>query len=236
MKAEMDIKKCEFGAEIPAYLYNEIAEKARLTFESHLAGCESCIDEFADLSEARFSVLEWQRAEFADLPTPSIVIPYEAAPDTAASSGGWVDAFLDLIRVPVWSYAGAFAAVLLAIIAGGYFLTSGSNKQVAEVSSPAADPAPSASLPVIERSNSDESFPKVPPVRKDRVATIRAINVRSVTKAAPRSRALTAVMTRPSDKAVPSLDQAVRKPALSTFDDDDDSSLRLADLFDDGGV
>src|SRR5205823_10518511 len=69
-------KSCEVFAEIGSYLYNETSAAERRRFESHLSNCDMCTDEFAAISNARFSIFEWQREEFANLPTPEFHIPY----------------------------------------------------------------------------------------------------------------------------------------------------------------
>ena len=62
--------KCGFTSDAVSYLYGEMPAHERSVFEDHLAGCDACTDEFAAISYSRVSVMEWQRGEFADLPTP----------------------------------------------------------------------------------------------------------------------------------------------------------------------
>ena len=94
--------KCGFLSDTVSYLYGEMPESERSTFEDHLAGCEACTDEFAGISFSRFSVLEWQRGEFANLPTPEIVIPYETSRSTS-----WLEAAHGLFTVPAFGAAAA---------------------------------------------------------------------------------------------------------------------------------
>src|SRR5881275_1304390 len=68
--------ECPLNHEIVSYIYGELGGGIELEFETNLADCIACTDEFAAVSNARFSVYEWQKEEFAHLPTPAIVIPY----------------------------------------------------------------------------------------------------------------------------------------------------------------
>src|SRR5437773_5599682 len=76
-------QSCEFFTEIVSYLYNETGDAERRKFESHLSHCGVCTDEFAAISNARFSIFEWQREEFAKLPTPEFHISYAAVKPAA---------------------------------------------------------------------------------------------------------------------------------------------------------
>ena len=69
-------KKCEWTDDLIAYLYNEMPAAGRSTFESHLTACQTCTDEFAGLSQARFEVFDWKREEFDTLATPASAIAY----------------------------------------------------------------------------------------------------------------------------------------------------------------
>ena len=71
-----DKYSCGRSYDIVAYIYNEIDPSERRTFEKHLSGCMSCTDEFAVVSDARLSVFEWHKEEFAHLPTPEFSVPY----------------------------------------------------------------------------------------------------------------------------------------------------------------
>ena len=105
---------CGFADEIVSYIYDESGEVERRKFETHLAGCSTCTDEFAAISNARFSVFEWQKEEFAQLPTPKIVIPYarDAVRDQADSPGFFASlgAFLTFPR-----FAAAAGAIVLGV-------------------------------------------------------------------------------------------------------------------------
>src|SRR5882724_6942846 len=109
---------CEFFAEIVSYLYNETGREQRSKFEEHLVDCGACTDEFAAISNARFSVFEWQREEFANMPTPEIVIPYTVrkVADDRVGTIGFLSALGKMLSFGSRaSLALAFAAILICI-------------------------------------------------------------------------------------------------------------------------
>ena len=107
-------KDCGFGDEIVSYIYDEMDAAGRRKFESHLASCTLCTDEFAGISDARLSIFEWNREDFAEMPTPEIVIPYAPKPETASAvGGGWFVSLVEMfafLKSPVTAFAG-FAVV-----------------------------------------------------------------------------------------------------------------------------
>ena len=68
---------CKFAEDIVAYLYGEIKPAEKLRFEQHLTSCNSCTDELSGFLMVRASVIDWNEAEFSQLATPIIEIPYE---------------------------------------------------------------------------------------------------------------------------------------------------------------
>ena len=233
---------CPFADEIVSYIYDEITGTQRSMFETHLADCMVCTDEFAAVSNARFSVFEWRKEEFAHLPTPEIVIPYpvkkavgeENAPvGILAGVRGW----LSLVNFPV-----AVAAALLVTIGLGFLAITylgGSDQQIANIE--VKDPTSPANsqrviLPVQSGARVDIDVPKsqiisdIPHSRNgsDReIHPIKAVESRRVRM----ERQMTADRVRVQDPAL----KLRKAPALSNYDDNDDRSLRLADLFDEDG-
>jgi anti-sigma factor RsiW len=228
---EAKANNCEFANDVVDYLYGEANEARRNAFEDHLLDCTACIDEFAEVSNSRFAVFEWQRDEFAPLATPQFVIPYDdARPGLVAGlrerfSAGWA--------------APAFAFAAIAIVAGLAFVFAGgttSEQAVAEVEKPLELQKPSTPV--------DTKAPEV----VTSVATIPARASAAGVKTAERPR-LAARMPRPARTekrvAVQSPSATIqarattvrRAPVLSSDAEvDDDESLRLADLFDSEGT
>ncbi len=103
-----------------AYLYAEMPGAERELFETHLAECGSCIDEFAELSNARYAVYEWQKLEFAPMETPEIVIPF-----AKKSIANGTFSFADKIKAAFgfsngWAASGAGFAVIAIALAFGF--------------------------------------------------------------------------------------------------------------------
>ncbi len=220
---------CGFISDPVAYLYGEMTAFERTVFEDHLAGCDACTDEFAAISYSRVSVMEWQRGEFAHLPTPEIVIPYETA-----HGASWLDGVRGLFAIPGFRTATAMAALLLIITAAflGYYVNVSKEVPVA------AAPVDLAPAPIVNVSGSLPTVTNVDAVAvtapQKHLTARPAQPVRAAAKQfGPRvNRSLTADLDQNIMPVVP----AVKEPVLSTFDDEDDKSLRLADLLDDGGV
>ena len=241
MKTNGKITNCEFESEIVSYIYDELATSERAKFESHLAGCAICTDEFAGISNARFSVFEWQREVFAPLKTPEILVPYERPVKTgaAAENEGWFAG----LRASLFGWPGlAGAAAALLVTFGAAYLAFNykpvGEQPTAGIDPPAVIKETPASLPknnVTERQPStDTPKPEVavtntPPTKEYKV--VRASNVDRKPK---QIKNLTAESLPPANvnKDVPKQ----KAPALSTLEEDDEGSLRLADLFDEGGV
>ncbi|MBC7901366.1 MAG: hypothetical protein H7070_15085 [Saprospiraceae bacterium] len=227
---------CLHSGELVSYLYDEMPAAGQTVFEGHLADCSVCTDEFAELSLARLGVYEWQRDEFAAMPTPFIAIPYEDAPVRVS----WMESWLGpIFSAPKWATAGgALAAVAislgLVLFASTYM---GGRIEVADVQ-------------VIEQTESldrstgtkDKQIVEVitPNLLNDQVVKpkyaqepgrlARPVQA-SVQKPSPRknkvSDQVTASKTVRDKNKVP-----VRTaPRLNNFEDEDDNTLRLADLF-----
>jgi hypothetical protein len=70
---------CEFAPEIIDFLYGELNGESKNAFQTHLRNCSECAGEIEDFSDIRFSIRDWKAAEFDNLATPKIEIPYEIA-------------------------------------------------------------------------------------------------------------------------------------------------------------
>src|SRR5690606_23039697 len=109
-------QKCIAGVDLAAYMYGELADGVADSIERHMAQCEACADDFAGIAFARYSVYEWNREEFAHLPTPDVSIDY-------SSNLGWLAALKGLFAPAPGFALGAAGALLLAAFLGAvYFL------------------------------------------------------------------------------------------------------------------
>ncbi len=217
---------CPFEDEIVSYMYDEMAGPARLKFETHLSDCIVCTDEFAAISEARFATFEWRKEEFAHLPTPEIVIPYESTRkvEERASIG-----FFEGLRGWLQPLPLAAAAGLIVVLSVSFFMVgsggsadqlvaSGNIVQPVEVPDTTAvqKPASVVQAPEIARTTAVKTDSKeIRPVKA--VVRRQTVNVKQET----------ATNTKPQKPSV----VATTAPVLSTaFEAEDDNSLRLADL------
>ena len=239
MKINGSNNTCPFTDEIVSYMYDELHGAERTKFETHLADCMACTDDFAAVANARFSVFEWRKEEFAHLPTPEIVIPYalkkavieeNVAIGFLAGLRGW----LSLVNFPI-----TVAAVLVITVGLGFLATTylgGDQQTVADANVPAIATQDnkaivgSNDIPVPDITK--KTMIGVTTVSKD-ITTIREI--RPVKAVAIRPTRLERQMTANS---IPVQDSALKMrkaPVLSNYDDNDDRSLRLTDLFDEDG-
>lgn len=236
---------CEFTADIVSYLYNEIGATERIRFESHLAGCSTCTDEFAGISNARFSVFEWQKESFAQLTTPEIVIPYRTKRSDVEmqSTVGFFAGIRNLLALSNWYSAAAMAGGLAVCLGFGFAAMTyfgRSDRQIAH-----SDPINVSGEPV-----APDVAPPTPPTPVDEVKNpVVAVNAAKKDSPVRYAHAATspqenrqakfkgpAIVRQPrlandvADRNV--VPQNRKAPVLSGDSDDDDKSLRLTDLFD----
>ena len=250
---------CSFSAEIPAYLYGEIGEREKSGFENHLENCLNCTDAMAELAFARFSVREWRDRKFVQLKTPVINIPYERKNITSTVSDSWLARLRQYVSLfPAWATTGGAMAVLTIGI-GMIFAAMNIFRpiEVAEVynqNSAKTAVSPTMQLPVqnpgenFEQSSepSNRTVEMVQPEvahqniqSKPSVAQksnlLRISNNTAPNKIVKRNMENTSTNNRTTagtlDKMAPAKPQQI--PALVNFEDEDDKSLRLAELFDD---
>lgn len=224
---------CSFGENILAYLYGELPPKNRDIFEMHLENCSPCIDEFAELSVARYSVYEWKNVEFAPLATPEIVVPIER--NTPRST------WLDSIRTAFawnsgWAYAGGAAAIILAAVFGLTMLRDSGEPTVARGLEEKNAPSNGALSSVPARSSETVQAPEAPAVGQPDEAEVaarpgavaRKRTEIAATRPARRANAETAAARRASPNG-----RLQNSPTLGQYVDDRDESLRLTDIFED---
>lgn len=235
-------KNCGFEDAMVSYMYDEIDAAERRKFETHLVDCSVCTEEFAEISGARFSVFEWQKEAFAELPTPEIVIPYAKARRVEVEEVGFFAGLRGLFGgygIPV----SAMAAILIWFGIGFAVFTAmnrGDNDVIADVV-PIVAEQPKAQQNVIAEKPAVKDEPIVAgkrdtvamDVAKETEPTQRETKSVKAVVESKRSRPqkqLTAETVSPNRR-----DQRTAKkaPALSNFEETDDRSLRLTDLFDD---
>lgn len=221
-----EMNACEREGEMLSYLYGELAADGRTRFETHLADCRSCIDEFAAVSHARFAVFEWQREEFAAIPTPKFAIPYQTERETAGI--GFIESVRRLIAFgsgPAAVFAAA--AIVVSLVMFGYVFRG---KSVETAKNTEIQLPPIQKLSETLPSDEKPSVAVVDTLSKDqtRVSVAKA----SVSSRVSRASAAMRPVTMPTGRATAGNQ---RKIDLSdrTLDNDPDTdeTLRLADLF-----
>lgn len=246
---------CSFSAEIPAYLYGEISKGEKSKFEGHLVNCSNCADALADSAFARFSVQEWRDTEFAHLETPLINIPYERNKANITVSDSWLACLRQYVSLsPAWATAGGAMAALA--IGVGLVFAAINIFQPAEISvvnnynsakiavSPTTElaaqkpenfPEQSPELPTknvevkqldFGRRNKQASEPKNNKLITSNNASQNKIVKRNTEKISTNNRVTAGMVNKP----IASKTRQV--PALVNFEEEEDDTLRLAELFD----
>ena len=233
-RRDVTISECSFSEDAVLYLYGELPDAECALFESHLLDCTACTDEFAAMASARYEVYDWKKIEFDPIATPRFEIPFDEPVDAAS----WTDriryAFGRGWAIPGLAVAGL---AVVSIFALTFLLFSGETNDVASstgavdnstIGNVAAVPVgiPSVQAPVADGEVRDTRPPEE--AGRDRIApVVRSAlrTTRNVNSTQPKR-----TVTKPeSTRAV-----KVDVPRLNGFPDDEDTSLRLAELFEDG--
>lgn len=244
---------CDFSELLVSYLYDEINEKEKSRFESHVSNCSACADEVSAFGGIRLSVKNWREKEFAQLSTPVIELPFETAKagfktESTAASRTWLAGWRDVFSLSS-AWAGAAACAALAICAGLFYIAFSSQPNapsVAEanknVSSPII-PAPtvddkSADNARTNNQQADETpkpefaseDKKQNPAKPAFAAEKTVVNNKTDVKPAK-----TNVAPKPAvkEKTTPNVRKAAKSSDIEfTTREEEDKSLRLTDLFD----
>jgi len=235
-------KGCGFDDEMVAYLYHEIGDVERGRFEKHLARCQTCTDEFASISHARFSVVEWQQKEFAPLATPTIALPYRQKSQPATYGSRFASIWASFLRpIPLAGFAAALC--LVAGIFAIQFIGNGSKEIAANTQTEArsddradqirktVEPARSEVAQVdetsLDSSGASDSH-RTSSENRDTAKPIDSVRRHyAIRQPIPVDRNREAKVS-PKD-SVPQLRKA---PILGTYEEIEDASPRLTDMFD----
>lgn len=219
---------CSFDGDVLSYLYDEATDAERLQFEEHLENCEACVEELALLSDSRYSVYEWRMIEFVPMMTPEIVIPV-AVPSRLESL---IQTLMTVFAFPRGLVAAGAGFAVLSIAGIFGFLLMSSNlpsDDVVQVTNSKPMVTPTQVTSVNKRSEDVSSNPGadatnvVPKVSIPLAGERKPATVKTAVSA-PQSQNTRGRSSRTQNRSV---------PTLSSYDDDEDKSLRLADLFDD---
>ena len=253
--------KCDRAVEIVSYLYGEISEREKAVCEAHLADCRICADELADFSFARFAVEEWRDAEFAHLPTPAFEIPFETKSSNISvslNSLSMLDGLRRFFSFPsVWATSAAALAITVGLVLAAtnlfqpVLITEKGIGNAAKVStSPSIEIAEQPQSKYSDKPNIADSsaqtaalknnaFEKRETTRQNLTTNIQkeshaAVSAKSTKigkarHAAANTESGVKNFTKSDRKNAPAINRPA--PTLSSFDEDVDNTLRLAELF-----
>ncbi len=221
---------CPFEDEIVTYIYDEMVGSERMKFENHLSGCSVCTDDFAAISEARFSVFEWQKEEFGHLPTPDIVIPYESNRRVVEESSSV--GFLAGLRGWLSPLPLAAAAGLILFLGMGFVMLRdvgttdqpiATNMNVQQIEAPNTAPIKNVDPVKQHEVKQPEVAVTTPKTTSKDIQPVKAVARRQTPSL---KQTMATNLKKPASTQVPST-----VPILSNYEAEDDNSLRLADLF-----
>ena len=224
----MNDATCKYSNGILPYMYGEMVSPATDEFESHLLECQACTDEFAALSAARYEVYDWKKLEFDPLATPAIAIPYGEA-STAVS---WVEklrtAFAGNWAMPTAAFAGlAIVSVFVAllVVPRGVDEVASIDNSNTPANRPAAN-TPNQNQPSPTVATETDQIQESTPARQPSRPTL-------VREPSPRRPMRTQQSVAPKNIEARTTVTAPNAPRLNEFVEEEDDSLRLAELLED---
>jgi len=253
---------CGYTEQMVSYFYDETNQAHKAVFEAHLTNCPDCTDELAGFGFVRSSLIEWRDEEFFKLEAPVFEIPTlkTASQLVESDSGSWFSDFRRMFSFNPMMATAVLAALIVCVGLVFIAINSSNNSEVAEVdnknsekivASPTVAKINEQPGEKIAQGNSDKSLPGKPPkstgteskdlqpspIREKRVVPGDSVvrisdntknkfekpeTVRSVKDSNTENKKATAV-------------QKQQVPNLTTLDEDEDKSVRLADLFEEIG-
>ena len=230
----------EHGADLVSYIYGEMEERLRDVFEAHLERCDECAVELGAISDARLGMVEWRRTDFDHLASPQIVLPEVgfARPSQVPEKSGVFAGFIKSLALwPSFAKAGVGLAAAAIVVAVAYFAFVGrapNNTEMANDGSqiatpPSETPAVTPPQPIDKHQFvADNTTIKNDPVHASEHRTTQA-------RSSVPSSHLIAKRQSPATKVTRQLGTETAKiniaPRLNSFEEDEDKTLRLTDLF-----
>ncbi len=232
-------KSCGLDDVIVSYIYDEITTSERHKFETHLVDCSSCTEEFTAISGARFSIFEWQKVDFSELATPEIVIPRIEGRRAKTERSGLLAGLRSMFGgygIPI----SAAAAVLVFLGLGlAVFTSMGEVGEYAEITVVENMPEVPQNVAAGKPLATETVIRQGDTVVSDTLSVKKTVPVSGQNK--PAKKLTGAGRSKPASQLTAEVKhrtkprpQTTKAPMLSNFDEADDKSLRLTDLFDDG--
>ena len=238
---------CSFSEEIVSYLYDEMNEPLKNTFENHLSDCSACTDELAAFTSVSSTIQDWRKVEFQDLATPQIEIPYEQETQTASPSIFDQLAGMLPISPSFMKPVGAFAVLAITIGLGWFVINSLSNKNVITVKKQAdtsldqkgSKTETQNQIEVAETNDTIESSSDKPPIQKQETIQKVPAPIKTGYKQIKRkkNRRSTSVKNKrkPKKQNPVVVKEMPRLTEVLAVEQSDDKEIRLTDLFDEVG-
>jgi hypothetical protein len=243
---------CRFAEQIVPYLYNEATAVERSEFETHLDKCSICDDELDGFSFVRNSISEWRSDEIFALEMPAFDIQVMRTAKTSkiltveAEQNTW---FAQIRRFFVFSPKfvfgfGAVVVVTACIAATLVFLNSLGNNEIAENTNQGSQKVSNTKVDV----KNEEVFPEQISITKQTEVSPLKVKMEKAQFNSPKisdnsnnMRKIKTVVQK-SNNTIASTGNEIKKnkvnslekqeaPTLYKSAEDEDKSLRLADLF-----
>lgn len=242
---------CEFAEQMVSRLYGETSRDEDAQFEAHLQTCFACADELANFGTVRSSLLEWRKEDFFKLKTPTFAIPVadKTSPTISSGAPSWFDALRGLFSSsPVWATAGLAAVLVCAgLILFAFNFSNNSEIAGTNKNSKLIAASPSVEKPIenpkpddtVEPTEAKATNSQIETTNQKRVAPKAAqVKVQSNQAENKLNNAEPIRVVRDANKQTkksPSIQNA-KAPTLTVAEEEEDTTLRLADLFDEIGT
>jgi len=247
---------CAYAEQMVSYLYGEADAKEKYKFEMHLESCLTCTDELAAFGFVRSAVLDWRAEGFSKLPTPAFDISFAEAKESFSTTvvsnenRSWLAGFRQMFSFNLIKATATFGiALVCAGIVWFAFNSSGGN-EIAEKGDDknkiqaAVSPTVEITKKPEEKSVANTSDKKSSPssdvtsspqqITRERLDNPNKSIVK-VSGNAPKNNSDNSARDpkekNEGGKKTPSV-QKKRIPNLSDVEDEEDETIRLADLFD----
>jgi hypothetical protein len=233
---------CDFSETLVSYIYGETSPAESDKFKAHLAGCGECAAELAGFGVVRSGIAEWRTGEFAPISAPAIELPARSEPVFAVpalAANSWLDGIRAFFTPRMTLAAAGFAAL---VICAGLAIAvlnspgSGDKNTVAVNNKPVENAKPVSNAENNPGIKEKEEVAKVPSVTvKDNGGEGSKPAVKTQTPV--REYVSTAVagnhvnLNTPKQKDGSKQAQKQKNDLDTIYEDTEDDSLRLADLF-----
>lgn len=238
---------CAYAEELISYLYGEADAGEKIKFEAHLPNCAPCADELASFGLVRSAVLDWRAQDFSKLETPLIEIPARQsnssfAPAVAAEeSNSWFGGLRKLFSLNP-ATAAAFAVLVIGAGLAFYLFGFSGESEIANRNADKNLATAIASPPVEIKKQSEITDDKIAapvveiktPDSKAEKSNAPSQPVVKVSTVEPKNNNNSRARVVKESNGDARKTSPVRKqpiPNLNDADEEEDETLRLADLF-----